>query len=163
MTYKRVPRHLALVASNKNNYAGRFFLEDRFFTFVINAGTGKAVQIIHMIFKDFLLESCWAGYGCYYKSREEFNEHYQSGEVQMPIPNLLKIYEDFASKNGDLPSQHQIGDCVWFQTWSANIIVNVIAIHFYTGKVKYDLELFSENGDTTRIYNVDSAFVVKQI
>lgn len=35
----------------------------------------------------------------------------------------------------------------------------VKGVHFYPGKVKYDLEIRFNDGTATRIYNVDSAFL----
>lgn len=62
-----------------------------------------------------------------------------------------------------LPSQHQINDRIWFRLWSADVIGEIKAIHFYPDKVKYDLELFANDGQKTRIYNVDSCFVFSNI
>src|SRR6185503_7776496 len=60
-----------------------------------------------------------------------------------------------------LPSQFQIGDAVWFRLWSADIVTEVIAVHFYPEKVKYDLKVLVKDGTTTRLYNIDSVFVSK--
>lgn len=62
-----------------------------------------------------------------------------------------------------LPSQHQLGQPVWLRLWSADIIGEILSIHFHEGKVKYDLKLIGNNGETTRIYNVDSTFVASKI
>lgn len=56
-----------------------------------------------------------------------------------------------------------LGQPVWFRLWSADIIGEVLSIHFHEGKTKYDLKLIGNNGETTRIYNVDSAYVVDRI
>jgi hypothetical protein len=56
-----------------------------------------------------------------------------------------------------LHSNHQIGDEVKFIECTAK----VIAVHFYEGKVKYDLRLNVGNNESTRIYNVDSYYVKK--
>lgn len=69
--------------------------------------------------------------------------------------------EDDCKKTILLPSQHQIDDSVWLNLWGKSIVSEVHAVHFYTGKVKYDLNVFGENGLQTRIYNVDSVFVTK--
>lgn len=61
------------------------------------------------------------------------------------------------------PSRYQIGQYVWFRLWSADIAATVLCVHFYEGKVKYDLELLGTDGDKTRIYNVDSAYVQDKI
>ena len=60
-----------------------------------------------------------------------------------------------------LPSAHQIGSSVFLQLWSARIVSEIHAVHFYEGKVKYDLIVFGDNGEQTRLYNIDSAFVTK--
>lgn len=61
------------------------------------------------------------------------------------------------------PSRYGIGEFVWFRLWSADIAAMILCVHFYEGKVKYDLELLADDGDKTRIYNVDSVYVVDKI
>lgn len=73
----------------------------------------------------------------------------------------MSYVNEFEQETIKLPSQHQIGDNVWLSLWSARIVSEVHAVHFYTGKVKYDLTVFGENGLQTRVYNVDSVFVTK--
>lgn len=66
-----------------------------------------------------------------------------------------------------LPSQFQHGDKVGFVcmpddpnlTSFPPIPAEVLAVHFYTGKVKYDLELMFVDNQRSRIYNVDSILV----
>lgn len=62
-----------------------------------------------------------------------------------------------------LPSQHQIEDRVNVEMVVAEkpviIPATVVNVHFYPGKVKYDLEIELKEG-ATRIYNVDSCFVM---
>lgn len=43
------------------------------------------------------------------------------------------------------------------------IPAEVIGVHFYPGKVKYDLEFSFEDETYTRIYNVDSVFVLPRV
>jgi hypothetical protein len=70
----------------------------------------------------------------------------------------------------ELPSQHQVGDKVLMclmpeghdEDSFPGIPAVVNAVHFYRGKVKYDLELRFIGGDSTRIYNIDSVFVLKK-
>jgi hypothetical protein len=62
-----------------------------------------------------------------------------------------------------LPSQHQIGDSVWLRLWSDDIVSEIHAVHFYEGKVKYDLKVSTHDVGETRLYNIDSAFVHKTI
>jgi hypothetical protein len=68
------------------------------------------------------------------------------------------------------PSKHQIGDQVKFLIAQEDLpgsyracclIATVKSVHFYAGKVKYDLELPIAGESPTRIYNIDSCFVVK--
>lgn len=67
-----------------------------------------------------------------------------------------------------LPSRHQIGDRIKIEFISVNRQFNpddpdtsgrVIGVHFYPGKVKYDIEVGINEFETTRIYNIDSLFV----
>jgi hypothetical protein len=83
-----------------------------------------------------------------------FVEHTWSG-VGMNLDSLYKLI--------GLPSEHQIDDLVWYRLWSADVSGQIKGVHFYPGKVKYDLELFGKDGDTTRIYNIDSIYVKKTI
>lgn len=61
------------------------------------------------------------------------------------------------------PRPISLGQPVWFRLWSADIIGEVLSIHQHEGKVKYDLKLIGNNCETTRIYNVDSTYVVDRI
>jgi hypothetical protein len=58
-----------------------------------------------------------------------------------------------------LPSAHQFGDNVWVNLWGTELIGEICAVHFFLGKVKYDVKTFGEDGDYTKLYLVDSAFV----
>jgi hypothetical protein len=67
-----------------------------------------------------------------------------------------------------LPSQCQINQVVYLQFRQGHepITATIRAVHFYPGKVKYDLGLWlgapSMGGDLeeeTRVYNVDSIYV----
>jgi hypothetical protein len=60
-----------------------------------------------------------------------------------------------------LPSANQIGDQVWLNLWRESIATEVSAVHFYPGKVKYSLNVSVRGGGTTRLINIDSAFVSK--
>lgn len=84
-----------------------------------------------------------------------FVTHTWSG-VGMGLEDLVKLSEKIK-----LPSAHQFGDEVWLVLWSAKIASQVHGVHFYEGKVKYDLTVYGGDGLSTRIYNVDSAFVTK--
>lgn len=73
-----------------------------------------------------------------------------------------------------LPSQHQIDDQVLVSfdrltfTYNEEVTDNtinfeatIIAVHFYPGKVKYDIEIVTPNF-TTRVYNLDSILIFKK-
>jgi hypothetical protein len=68
-----------------------------------------------------------------------------------------------------LPSQHQIGDKVNLYvmpddpnlTEFPGLPAEVRAVHFYRGKVKYDLEVRFFGDMHTRFYNIDSVLVTK--
>lgn len=70
------------------------------------------------------------------------------------------------SKEAWFPSQFAIGDTVWFSVIQDSgphpypFKAEIIAVHFYEGKVKYDLNLPTHDGPPTRIYNIDSCFVL---
>lgn len=72
-------------------------------------------------------------------------------------------------KSIKLPSQFQINDKVLFEISQpeSNIFrtlrATVIGVHFYSGKVKYDLDIPVYDELSTRIYNIDSVFVKKDI
>lgn len=86
-----------------------------------------------------------------------FVTHTWSG-VGMGLEDLQKLEEKLK-----LPSAHQIDDEVWLNFWSKKIIVKINAVHFYPSKVKYDVEAFGDNGETTRLYNVDAAVLTKYL
>jgi hypothetical protein len=74
---------------------------------------------------------------------------------------------DFKEVN-ELPSRFQIDDMVFFSInqkvegtsyFASSLKARVIGIHFYPGKVKYDLEIPIYDESATRIYNIDSCFV----
>lgn len=66
-----------------------------------------------------------------------------------------------------LPSAHQIFDRVkvFLMPEGENnfpgISGKIIGIHFYPGKVKYDVELLFSGNFNSRVYNVDSVLVTK--
>lgn len=62
-----------------------------------------------------------------------------------------------------LPSGHQMEDRIWVCLWSTRFGGQIDGVHFYHGKVKYDVKVFGENGDYTKMYNVDSAFISKTV
>lgn len=59
-----------------------------------------------------------------------------------------------------LPSAFQIGQAVYVNFWDKVKLYGYIhAVHFTEGKVKYDLQIWGPVDQSTRIYNVDSAFI----
>jgi len=114
------------------------------------------------MFTSFLFEKL-SHLSSVYNTEAEFIQHLMSGEVKMEIPDIIRLQQEYEKTKPPLPCQHQHGDKVWLNLWSANISAEILNVHFYDGKVKYDLELFGGNGETTRIYNVDSVFVVKTL
>lgn len=60
-------------------------------------------------------------------------------------------------------ARFNIGQPVWLRLWSHDIIATVLCVHFYESKVKYDLELLGDDGNKTRIYNIDSLYVVEKL
>jgi len=96
--------------------------------------------------------------------RHLLKKHY--GVSIQPTEEDFYNWKDIEQPNPfQLPSRFQIGDEVLFyyitegraETFPA-IGAFILAVHFYEGKVKYDLEL--QLGEyKSRIYNVDSALV----
>lgn len=72
------------------------------------------------------------------------------------------------SSNTATPSQFQIGSRAKFCCMPdeaevesfPGILCEVLAVHFYAGKVKYDLDLLFAGDQRSRIYNVDSVLVL---
>jgi|SRR6185369_5012426 len=60
-----------------------------------------------------------------------------------------------------LPSAHQMGDEVWVHLWVSKFCGYINGIHFYEGKVKYDIKVYGQGELYTKLYNIDSAFVSK--
>src|SRR6185369_12495066 len=88
------------------------------------------------------------------KDTKRLNKNWPNGKL------MIAVCERYLQERV-LPSQHQIGDQVFFNLWSASVIGEIHEIHFTASKVKYDLNVFSGNGEVTRIYNIDSAFISK--
>lgn len=71
--------------------------------------------------------------------------------------------EDDLNDHTLYPSRYAIDQFVWLRLWGSDIAAQIHGVHFYAGKVKYDLKLIGGDGDTTRVYNVDSVFVKDKI
>lgn len=123
---------------------------------------GLAKQSRHTMFTTFLFEK-FSHLNHFYTTETEFIQHLMSGEVTVTIPDLIKYQQEYEKQRKPLPSAHQMGDEVWLCLWSAKIVSEIHAIHFYEGKVKYDLIVHGDNGQQTRVYNIDSAFVTKHV
>lgn len=123
-----------------------------------------------MEFNDYLLEKCWVKYDTYYKDREDFNQHYYSGEVKMAVPDILTLYEEYQRINPQLPSQFKHGDKVFIQIGNCGKIGNgkIIKVHFSDRKVLYDVEICYKYNDSdeikglTRLYNIKSDFIFEE-
>jgi len=140
----------------------------------LNAGTGKAVYSIRM-FTSFLFNKL-SHLRQFYSTETEFTQHLLSGEVKVSIPDLITFQEEYEkqkpisnSSGCILPSQFQIGDKASLKLTglsskgdgslaTVDCIAEILTVHFYEGKVKYDLELPLDFGNT-RVYNIDSVFV----
>jgi len=79
-----------------------------------------------------------------------------------------KVDSDISNRT-QLPSKFQHGDMVRFLASVkitgvdsyASIPAEILGIHFYPGKVKYDIEVQLGDDLKSRIYNVDSALVTE--
>lgn len=121
-----------------------------------------------MTFNEFLLDKCWIIYGQFYKDREDFDRHYQSGEVTIPVTHTLSLFDEFLNDN-PLPSKFKHGDKVILNFEKSGKIKNctVIKVHFSESKVLYDVQVGYKYVDSsnpvingfTRIYNIDSCYV----
>lgn len=104
------------------------------------------------------------------------NEHGMRGQITRfslseDLHNMY-VYTDYSGVGFNLaaahkvillPSQHQINDRIIMQIGKECVPIdgNVRCVHFYEGKVKYDLELLTDV--ITRVYNVDSLFVLPRV
>lgn len=72
-------------------------------------------------------------------------------------------WRDNQHVESNLPTPYRKGQYVWFRLWSHDIAAMVLCVHDYGEKFKYDLELLGNDGQTTRIYNVESQYVQDRI
>lgn len=128
-----------------------------------------AKQFIHTMFT----ESQLVGFGNYLLCRYNVQEHSTDGKNTPLFQRQVSdadfrnwIDENPIKENTYLPSQFNIGDKVLLsikQSFGDNpypFTANVLAVHFYAAKVKYDLEIPIAEEPPTRIYNIDSCFVL---
>lgn len=104
-----------------------------------------------------------------YGSEKEMMEHFLSGEVTIPFTDILKYVDEYEnSEEIQLPSRYQVDDKVLLCLMpEGNIsdsfpgLISIVrGVHFFRGKVKYDLEIKFYGDISTRIYNVDSIYVL---
>lgn len=103
-----------------------------------------------------------------YGSKEEMKEHFLSGEVTMPIKDVVEIFEGLnGSTVSNIPFKYKNGDHVRLDFFNAGFVKNctIIKVHFTDSKVLYDVDVTigtDVNGapNKTRLYNIDSCFVV---
>jgi hypothetical protein len=129
---------------------------------------GSAKRSRHIMYTEAHLIS----FGNYLLRTYGVKVHSSDGKNQ-PIYDRMVSHADFCNweymEKPDktlLPSRHQLDEKVVYDIWGNKTRAEILAVHFYPGKVKYDLELLapppqleSSEPDTTRIYNVDSFFV----
>lgn len=92
---------------------------------------------------------------------------FQRDVSKSDVDNWINDLKDYRLM---LPSHFQIGaSCLFFafpyespEHTFPGITADVIAVHFYEGKVKYDLNLLFNGNMSSRIYNVDSALVTER-
>lgn len=117
---------------------------------------GEIFSIGDLVTNGTIMKGCITGFNIL--EGEMYVEHTWSG-IGMNLDSLIKIMT--------LPSLHQIGDKVIFSIAQRlgekpySFIVEIKAVHFYPGKVKYDIEIPIAGEVPTRIYNIDSCFVKK--
>jgi hypothetical protein len=65
--------------------------------------------------------------------------------------------------NIELPSNLQINQVVYikFEKEGKALTGTIRSVHFYESKVKYDIDVWLEDNESTRIYNIDSLYVIK--
>jgi hypothetical protein len=127
---------------------------------------GLAKQSIFIMFTSFLFERL-IHYRQYYSTEAEFVKHLMSGEVKITIPDIIQFQNEYEHNRPSLPSTFQIDQVVSVQFKKGTYALNatVRGVHFYRGKVKYDLGLWLGDGSVddpeteTRIYNIDSVYV----
>jgi hypothetical protein len=121
---------------------------------------GLAKQSTHIMFTEAQVVS----FGNYLFQRYKVRVFSNDGDNQ-PIIQRQVSHADVCNWKDKMKDSDQLyqGDPAWFRLWSADIIAQIHAIHSYEGTVKYDLILTGSNGETTRVYNVDSKYVVKRL
>lgn len=145
---------------------GKIYVQHTWSGIGMNLGSLQKVQQDYDTYRDrylvrfgnYLLKR----YGVMVHSSDGKNQPVYQREVSHADLENWK-HEDEFNSHELYPSRYQIGQYVWFRLWSADIAATVLCVHFYEGKIKYDLELIGTDGDKTRIYNVDSCYVKDKI
>lgn len=122
---------------------------------------GSAKRSRHIMFTEEQVVS----FGNYLFQRYKVQVFSNDGDNQ-PIYDRQVTDADVANWKDRIKDSDQLyqGDPAWFRLWGADVIAQIHAIHGYDGDTKkYDLILTGGNGETTRIYNVDSKYVVKRL
>ncbi len=137
---------------------------------------GLAKQSGHIMFINFLMGK-FPHLRKAYSTDKEMVDHFLSGEVTVPFTDVLKYVDEWESAKPKLPSRFQLGSLVFFDAEVSGQVNNcrIIKVHFTESKVLYDLEvaIVDETAPvlknkrkpkpkisyTTRLYNIDSAFV----
>jgi hypothetical protein len=117
-------------------------------------------------FGNFLLSR----YGVMVHSTDGKNAAIHQREVSHADVENWSNYEGLSLGHTHYPSRHSLNQVVGikFKESMEPMNATVIGIHFYEGKVKYDVSLWLGDGsvdDThkaTRVYNVDSCFILPQ-
>lgn len=138
--------------------------------YLIKAGTSSVVQFHTMMYTEAQLIS----FGNYLFKRYNVQVFSNDGSntpiYQRQVDNADCCnweYEGGIQKQ-QLPSEFQKGDKVFFACMPEGIDAcvfpslpsEILAVHFYGDKVKYDLDLLFVDNQRSRIYNVDSALVM---
>lgn len=117
-------------------------------------------------FKDYALDAFLNTHSNFYLSFDEAVNHFNSGEVKISFPDLIKLVEEFENQKSHLPCGHQIGEEVFLALGGPQKAGRVHSVTFFRGNnVKYNLEMLVEgehqSSYATRIYNIDTEFVTK--
>jgi hypothetical protein len=109
------------------------------------------------MFSTFLFNKL-SRYRNFYDTETEFIEHLISGEVTIPVKDVLGYVDEYHS---ELPSKLQIRQVakIQFNKDIPPLTGTIQGVHFFEGKVKYDVAIWLDDDSSTRIYNVDGVFV----
>lgn len=90
----------------------------------------------------------------------EFLSNYNAAVNSLPSESLDTLILGLEEDLDTLPSAHAHEDNVSVHFFDAKLMGEIEAVHFYPGKVKYDVSVAVDvEGHTTKLYNIDSAFI----